>query len=261
MLSKRIAYFVRSVAPISVLRGMARAGAFMGAAVPGDATFPSIDSSLKVLSQLGFHPTFCVDVGAYHGEWTTMFKSVFPQTRVLMVEAQESKEGILDQVSARYGQDVATKIALLGPRDGEAVVFNEMETGSSVFEEQSPYKRTILSKTTRTLDGLLADGRHPPPDFLKLDVQGYELEVLKGATEALKHADALLLEASLVPINSGCPLLGEVVAFVGQAGFRLFDFCSQVRRADGVLWQTDLLFVREGSRYCPDPHLTKENWR
>jgi FkbM family methyltransferase len=232
----------------------------MGAAVPGDATFPSIHRSLTVLAQLGFCPTFCVDVGAYHGEWTKMFKSVFPAARVLMVEAQESKKGILAQVSARFGQDVTTKIALLGPREGEAVVFNEMGTGSSVFEEQSPYQRSPVKKTTRTLDGLLAEEPYPPANFLKLDVQGYEIEVLKGASQVLKQADALLLEASLVPINSGCPLLGEVVAFVGRAGFRLFDFCSQVRRADGVLWQTDLLFVREGSSLCPDPRLTRENW-
>jgi FkbM family methyltransferase len=260
MISKRIAYFVRSVAPTPVLRGIARAGFFFGAVVPGESTFPSIYRSLQVLERLGFDPNFCIDVGAYHGEWTKIFKSVFPRAQVLMVEAQESKRPILDQVATRFDGEVTTKIALLGPRDGEPVVFSEMETGSSVFAEQSPYERKTVNKTTQALDTLLSEGAHPRADFLKLDVQGYELEVLKGASRVLGEVEALLLETSLVPINAGCPLFAEVVAFVAGAGFRLFDFCSQVRRADGVLWQTDLLFLREGSRYLPDPRLTKENW-
>lgn len=97
--------------------------------------------------------------------------------------------------------------------------------------------------------------------MLKLDVQGYELEVLKGSSQALRAADVVLMEASLVPINDGCPLIGEVMSFMYDHRFRVFDFCSQIRRADGVLWQTDLLFLKAGSGITPDPRLTHENWR
>jgi hypothetical protein len=68
------------------------------------------------------------------------------------------------------------------------------------------------------------------------------------------------MEVSLVPVNSGCPLFAEVVAFLGEHGFAVFDFCSQVRRRDGVLWQTDLLFLRANSLFAPKPELTRENW-
>jgi hypothetical protein len=56
------------------------------------------------------------------------------------------------------------------------------------------------------------------------------------------------------------PTFAEVIAFLDRAGFQLFNFCSQVRRTDGVLWQTDLLFLRAGSRHAPEPRLTRENW-
>jgi hypothetical protein len=70
----------------------------------------------------------------------------------------------------------------------------------------------------------------------------------------------MLLEASLIPINSGCPLVSEVTSYADTAGFRLFDFSSQIRRKDRLLWQTDLLFIRSNSRPLPLPSLTAENW-
>ncbi|MCW8964857.1 MAG: hypothetical protein OQL16_13760, partial [Gammaproteobacteria bacterium] len=50
--------------------------------------FPSVEASLDALKQWGFEPTHAIDVGAYHGEWTRMFKQRFPAAAVIMVEAQ-----------------------------------------------------------------------------------------------------------------------------------------------------------------------------
>ena len=105
--------------------------------------------------------------------------------------------------------------------------------------------------------------RHPEfrrPDFLKLDTQGYELEVLKGAGETLLASQTVFLEASLIPVNVGCPLIANVVAFMTDHGFNLYDFCSQHRLRDSVLWQTDLLFLNRASGLMPRPELTQENW-
>jgi hypothetical protein len=96
--------------------------------------------------------------------------------------------------------------------------------------------------------------------ILKLDTQGYEIEILKGAPKLLQQVEVVLLEASLIPINKGAPLFSDVVEFMSGCSFRLFDITSQVRRKDRVLWQTDLLFVREGTLPNLKPELTKENW-
>ena len=136
-----------------------------------------------------------------------------------------------------------------------------METGSSVFEESSPYARKRLKKTLITLDALLeAYKDFQQLDFLKLDVQGYELEILKGASALLQHTEFVLMETSFIPINQGCPLILEVMAFMDSRGFRTIDFCSQVRRKDGTLWAADLLFVSIGSRFLPHAQLDETNW-
>ena len=245
--------------PIKLKKFFYKAGLFWGASLY--PSYPSVDGALKYLKQWGFEPTSVIDVGAYHGEWTRMFKSIFPSSKVLMIEGQNDKSQILQEVCSFFKSDVVFEIALLGAKDGEKVRFVEMETGSSVFEEFSSYKRNYLEKELVTIDSLLA--RHQDfrnLDFLKLDVQGYELEVLKGACELLKRTEFVLMEASLIPSNKSCPLISDVINFMTEKDFRLLDFCSQIRRRDGALWQTDLLFFKDTSRFMPKTSLDAQNW-
>lgn len=223
--------------------------------------YPNLIYSLENLKNEGFTPSYIIDIGAYHGEWTTMIKKIFPESNVLMIEAQEIKEGILKDISQTYSPKVFYEIQLLSSQDEREVSFVEMETGSSVFEESSPYQREYVNKKTITLDTLLK--KHPnfeSADFLKIDVQGYELEVLKGAKQLLEKVELVLMEVSLIPVNKGCPIMSEVVQFMADYDFRVLDFCSQIRRSDGFLWQTDLLFIKNTSKFLPRTTLDKNNW-
>ena len=225
------------------------------------APYPSMTSTLNDLKQRGFTPSTAIDVGAYHGEWTTMFKKIFPSTKILMIEAQKEKTQILSGVCEKFSGSVTYEIALMGATAGTEVDFVQMETGSSVFEESSPYARKRLKKTLSTLDSLIGNKKEfQQVDFLKLDVQGYELEILKGATTLLKHTEFVLMETSFIPINKGCPLILEVMTFMNSMGFRILDFCSQVRRKDGTLWATDLLFINNHSPFVPAAQLDESNW-
>jgi len=222
--------------------------------------FPSQEGSFHTLKALGWNPKKCIDIGAYHGEWTEMFLSIFPETSVLMIEAQESKASILAEIVLKH-KKLSYEIALLGATNQKKVVFVEMETGSSVFEELSHYPRKRVVKSLTTLDSLVQNlPQFADSSILKIDTQGYEMEVLKGSLSLLKNLEIIILEVSLLSINSGAPLFSDIVYFMTQHHFKLFDFCSQIRRKDGVLWQTDLLFVSESAGLNIEPRLTKENW-
>ena len=61
-----------------------------------------------------------------------------------------------------------------------------------------------------------------------MDVQGAELDVLKGSKNALKHCKDLILELQVVEYNKGAPLKDEVITYVEQLGFKLISgpFCD-----------------------------------
>lgn len=254
---QKIVYILRQLTPMKFHRFVRKSGLLQNT----KEHYPSIKSTLRYLKRWGFDPSTAIDVGAYLGDWTKLFKSIFPASKVLMIEPQKDKFYMLKQVCTSFNGDVSLEMNLLGSEDYKEVVFVQMESGSSVFEEASPYDRKYLKEPLMSLDTLLES--YPlfkQLDFLKLDVQGYELEVLKGAANLLQHTELVLMEASLIPINHGAPLLFEVMEFMHQKGFRLLDFCSHIRRHDGALWQTDLLFIHNYSRFMPKPELDAHNW-
>jgi FkbM family methyltransferase len=209
------------------------------------SNIPSMEWSLKNVRNLGFIPEFAVDVGAFNGEWTKMFKRIYPAAKVLMVEAQESKKDEL-LTTAQMLTDVDFSIALLGSKKGEEVNFYESETTSSVLIENKPNNFPQKKMTIELLDDIVFAQTDMKPDFLKLDVQGFELEVLKGSTRILDSIQMILCEVSLLEINVEAPLISEVINYMKNNGFVPYDICSFIRRPlDRALWQTDILFVKE----------------
>lgn len=209
---------------------------------------PTMGGSLANLRKGGLSPQVVIDVGAYVGEWTRLAAAIFPSARFHMIEAQPEKRAILEPlVKQLYGRGSLTT-ALLGPECRERVTFHCLESGSSVLEECTTFERTQKVLSMRTLDSVVEEQNLQGPFLLKLDVQGYELEVLKGASRTLASTEAVLLETTLIEYNQGAPLFNEVVAFMAENGFVPYDFCGQFRRqSDGALFQTDVIFARTGS--------------
>ena len=202
---------------------------------------------LQKLKEKGFSPEIIVDCGAYTGSWTKMVKRVFPNANVLMIEPQAGKGSLLVQVCNEFSGTVDYVKCLLGSEQKEEVVFFEMESGSSVLEEATHHPRKIVMLKMATLDDILREKKISKCTFLKLDVQGYELEVLKGAKEALKNATVILLEVSFIRCNRSAPLFHEVVAFMKNHGFLVYDVCPLPRWRDNTLLQADVFFVKDGS--------------
>ena len=123
-----------------------------------------------------------------------------------------------------------------------------MESGSSVLPENTGFDRKELALAMTTLDDVSGASALEGPVLLKVDVQGYELEVLRGGAQTLARSEVVLLEVSLLEYNQGAPLMPEVVAFMNAAGFVPYDVCGQFRReTDTALCQIDIMFVRRES--------------
>lgn len=96
---------------------------------------------------------------------------------------------------------------------------------------------------TGPLDCFLAADQIVSPALLKLDVQGFELEVLKGCDALLPRFSHIYAECSFLPLYEGQALADEVIAWARARGFRLCGFANPIYAADGRLVQADFLFA------------------
>jgi FkbM family methyltransferase len=214
---------------------------------------PTATWSLENLRRLEFAPAMILDIGAYKGEWTAMVRRVFPEAQILMLEAQEERVPDLEVVRKAHAGKTDYRISLLGADNREDAIFNKYPnapTGNSVLTGWKSGNKFQVKCKMRTVDSVLADVDLPAPEFIKLDVQGYELEVLKGATKALQSCQVVLMEVSLIDMYQKNPLLHDVTAFMNERDFVAYDICGLMRRPlDLALAQVDIIFVPRSSAF------------
>jgi len=129
------------------------------------------------------------------------------------------------------------KLTVWPDRKGSSLALTEEELSSSDWE-----RRNV---DVVTVDSLFTDPAVPKPALAKLDVQGFEVEALMGASKVLETLEVAILEVSLFPFHARTPSFVDVCDFMSGAGFEPYDFCGFSRRPyDGALGQTDIAFAR-----------------
>jgi len=189
------------------------------------------------LKSKGLNFNKVLDIGAYEGHWTIMFKQIFPTSHVLMIEANTEKEKILKPIGDY-------KMALLGSSDHKNLEYykctNGIPTGNSIYQENTKFKFKPEKRTTTTLPTLL--NSNEGYDLIKMDVQGSELDIIKGALPIVKNTDFLLLELQLAEYNKGAPRIEEVISFLKNINFAFIDIFDLIY-VNNCLVQIDSFFI------------------
>jgi FkbM family methyltransferase len=196
-------------------------------------------------------PALVLDAGASRGQFAAFACDRFPTAAIVSFEPLSgSRERLLRAVPA--GRVTVHPVAL-GARSGEAALHVSRQDDSSsllsIGERQGrEFPGTEEARTelvaVRRLDEMLAAETIERPCLLKVDVQGFELEVLRGAERTLEQIDEILVECSFVELYRGQALAGEVVAHLVARGFRLAGVTSVQHGASGEALQADFRFVR-----------------
>jgi FkbM family methyltransferase len=206
------------------------------------------DVAYTRLRDAGFDPKYIIDIGACSGDWSRSVRQIFPKPAMLLVEARQEEEPALRSACEAIG-NASFNICLLGSTKSDAVAFSLTDTGSSLFPERSNVAQEKTVLPMMTLDTIAAP---KAPTFIKIDVQGAELEILKGAPKTMEVCEVIQLEVALLNYNEGAPTAAEVITFMDQSGFAFFDVAGFVRPLDKHLIQLDLLFVRKTSKLRPE---------
>lgn len=196
----------------------------------------SLNTSYERLKKIGFTPTTILDVGAFHGDWTRFTQHVFPSASYTMIEANPHTQ--LRSVNASLVQE------LVSSSEKDVQWWSNGSTGDSILRERSRHYTNIspVTRRTTTLDILFPTQSF---DFIKIDCQGAELEILKGGKSLAERASIILLECPFAgQYNEGCPSFYEYIQYMDSIGFTPFDI-SEIHSAGDMTIQIDIIFIRK----------------
>jgi FkbM family methyltransferase len=194
-----------------------------------------------------------IDVGANRGQFTLYACARFPSAHII---AFEPLPGAREHMMRLFqGEDRVEVVPFaLGETEGEVVMhLSAREDSSSLLpiggHQVSIFPGTAEVGTTRTyvrtLDSVLADRELMHPALLKIDVQGYELPVLRGGEQTLRSFDQILVEASFVQLYEGQALFPDISHHLEAHGFRLVAGHISTSDALGRWLQGDFLYESE----------------
>lgn len=194
-------------------------------------------------------PLVVYDVGAGRGVFAAAAALLPNVKQVYAFEPLPDSARRLDERT--QGLPVTCYRLALGDEAGSASLHTglEPETSSllpvvSETTEAFPGATQVGSVTVAvaTLDDVVERDNLRAADVIKIDVQGYEDRVVRGAERTIRRARFCVLELSFEPLYEGALLFDDVYELMRGLGFRLVGFGGRLRRPDGAVLQTDGFF-------------------
>jgi FkbM family methyltransferase len=222
----------------------------------------------KILTRIGpvHEPHVVLDIGAHHGWFFHCWQDWCPNA---IIHAFEPAPAAYAAAVSYYGTHPRVKInqAGIGEHDGvmELYMLDASEVSNSFLP---PLKETwaevkfetggISQKKVpiMTIDNYCAKEGISRVYLMKIDVQGYELKVLEGASHVLTSTGFVFVEAGIQPFYEGAPVFTDVYSFLAKHGFHLMGMRAW-HRGNYRLMETDMLFRRNQILPPIDPTVVK----
>jgi FkbM family methyltransferase len=190
-----------------------------------------------------------VDIGANRGQFSLLCAGLYPAARIFAFEPLPRPYAVLARVTAGDPR-IAIHQAAIGPcagatrmhvmrPDDSSSLLAPTERQKAVFPAVGENGTTLVE--VAPLDAFVDRSDLAPPALLKLDVQGFELEALKGCAALLDRFLAVYLECSFEPLYAGQALADEVLAHLFDHGFGLAGVYNAVGDGRGRAVQADFL--------------------
>ena len=190
------------------------------------------------------------DIGANVGSWSLLCRALVPDSKIIAFEPlPEHCEQF--EINLKNNKDVQLFRVALGPQEECRPLLVTSYSDASSMLPVSPEGAHLwnLENTKKVevpvvmLDKFRAKNELTAPNLIKLDVQGFELAVLLGATETLKTVDWVLAEVSFRRFYENQVLFSELAGFLSNHGFEVHAFGDSIRAGQAQA-QVDVLFKR-----------------
>ncbi len=206
------------------------------------------------LSRQGIRPRTIIDVGANKGQFAIAALWLLRPDRLHSFEPLPDVGEVLERTCSGYEEVVIHRFAL-GSAEGTATLHvNAHNQSSSLLRLGERHRRAFpkalpvdsVEVEVQRLDAVMADEALASPVLMKIDAQGYEAEVLKGATGILDKIDQLVIETSFTPLyEHEMPFL-ELLDLINSLGFRFDRPVGSLKDpTNGQYLQMDALFSQK----------------
>jgi FkbM family methyltransferase len=186
------------------------------------------------------------DVGVRWG--TRALYRAFPDRQFFLIDPQVEKDAILIDIPEHY---TFLNVAV-GAAEGRAILteYAGNNRGMATIKERTALTATMPVAETyeieiTTLDSIIDRHKPEPPFGLKIDTEGYELEVLAGLTNRLDQFEFIICEASVRKRFVDGYTFAELVAAVHAKGFEFYNILSGISEKPRYY---DCLFLRRDHR-------------
>jgi FkbM family methyltransferase len=199
-----------------------------------------------------------VDIGANRGQFALVARHCFPNSTILSFEPLGAPG---DKYLTLFGNDRHVRLhkAAIGPDEGQATLHVSRRDDSSSLLAIMPLQVTLFPGTDEAstqrvavapLDKFLGADEIEQPALLKLDVQGYELQALRGCERLLARFTHVYVECSFVELYCGQALADTVIDWLRLRGFRLLGVYNLITDRSGRSVQGDFLFAARSSAFA-----------
>ena len=204
---------------------------------------------INALKNRGFNPDNIFDIGCFRGLWSKQVLKIYKNSNYYLYDANIENEFFLNDLKKNY-QNITYKIKLFSD-DIKDYNFYKMQSGSSIFQENTSHAREkITLKSSLLSDEITSKIKKTYSNLLKIDTQGSEIKILKGLGEFIKNFEVIILEVSVHEYNKNSPMFDEVISFLKNKDYIMYDIYDLKRLGDtnSFLIQFDSIFVRKNSK-------------
>lgn len=198
-----------------------------------------IDNFIKLVTGKGMRIDNVYDVGACRGFFSVNLKrNVLPEAKYFLFEAN------MEYMYNLLGLGMSTFINVLSDGREHVDFYKGLNTGDSYYKETTTIyddkQATKLPATT--IDRIIKEHNLPIPQLLKIDTQGSELDILKGASKIMGKTELIYCECPIIEYNKGAPNISDYLNY-----FKSFDYIPveifEIHRAEDTVLQLDFMFM------------------